>query len=73
MPDLQAMIARAKEELESQAKSLAEWETFASVTITDEKGKSFDARAEMITRCKVNMQKYRQIIAGLEKRAEKPN
>jgi hypothetical protein len=41
--------------------------------ITDDKGKSFDVKAEMITRSKLNMQKYRQIIAGLEKRAENPN
>jgi hypothetical protein len=73
MPDFQAMIKRVKAEIERETESLAGWESFESVTITDEKGKSFDVRAEMITRCKLNMQKYRQIIAGLEKRAEKPN
>jgi hypothetical protein len=73
MPDFQAMIKRVKAELERETESLAGWESFESVTITDEKGKSFDVRAEMITRCKLNMQKYREIIAALEKRSEKPN
>ena len=73
MPDFQAMIKRVKAELERETESLAGWGSFESVTITDEKGKSFDVRAEMITRCKLNMQKYREIIAALEKRSEKPN
>jgi hypothetical protein len=73
MTDFQAMIKQAQTEFERETKSLAEWEAFESVTVTDERGKSFDVRAEMITRHKLNMQKYRQIIAGLEKRAEKPN
>ena len=73
MPDYQAMIKRANAELEREKDSLTAWESFESVTITDEKGKSFDVRAEMITRCKLNMQRYRAIVAALEKRAEKPN
>ena len=73
MADFQAMIKQAKTELERETKSLADWESFESVTVTDDKGKSFDVRAEMTTRCKVNIQKYRQIVAALERRAEKSN
>jgi hypothetical protein len=73
MPDFQAMIKRVKEELERETESLPGWESFDSVTVTNEKGKSFDVRAEMIMRCKLNMQKYRQIIASLERLAEKSN
>ncbi len=73
MLDIQALIKQAKEQLERTAEDLAIWEAFDSVTITDDRGKSFDVKAEMITRAKVNMQKYRQIIGGLEQRAEKSN
>ncbi len=73
MLDIQALIKQAKEQLKRTTEDLAIWETFDSATITDDKGKSFDVKAEMITRAKVNMQKYRQIIAGLEERAEKSN
>jgi hypothetical protein len=37
MPDFQAMIKRAKEELARETESLATWESFASVTVVDEK------------------------------------
>jgi hypothetical protein len=73
MPDIQALIKQAKEQLKRVTEDLAIWESFDTVTITDDKGKSFDVRAEMITRCKLNMQKYRQIVEGLEARAKQPN
>ena len=73
MPDFQAMIKRAKAELEKEMESLAAWESFESVTVTDEKGKEFNVQSQMITRCKLNMQKTRQIIAALEKQAERSN
>jgi hypothetical protein len=40
---------------------------------TDERGKSFNVRSEMITRCKLNIQKYRAIVAALEDRAARPS
>ena len=73
MPNIQAQIARAKEQLKHATEDLEAWESFEAVTATDEKGKSFNVRAEMITRSKLNMQKYRAIIAALEKQAEKSN
>jgi hypothetical protein len=73
MPNIQAQIARAKEQLKHATEDLEAWESFEAVTATDEKGKSFNVRAEMITRRKLNMLKYRAIIAALEKQAEKSN
>jgi phage-related protein len=73
MADIQAQIKQAKEQLERATKDLAMWESFESVTATDESGKTFNVRSEMTARCKWNMQRYRAIIAALEKRTEKPN
>jgi len=73
MPDIQAQIARAKEQLKRATEYVEVWESFESVTATNEKGKSFNVRSEMITRSKLNMQKYREIIAALEKQAGKSN
>ena len=73
MPDFQAMIKRAKAELERETESLAAWETFDSVTVTDEKGKEVNMKSQMIARCKWNMQKTRQMIAALEKRVANSN
>jgi len=38
-------------------------------TVTDQRRKTFNVRSEMITRCKLNIQKYRETIAALEERA----
>jgi hypothetical protein len=73
MADIRAQIKQAKAELERSTESLAIWESFESVAVTDEKGKEINAKSEMIARCKWNMQKNREIIAALEKRAEKSN
>ena len=73
MPDYQAMIKQAKAELERETESLAAWESFDSATVIDEKGKELDARSQMIARCKWNMQKSRETIAALEKRAQGSN
>jgi hypothetical protein len=73
MPDFQAMLKRAKAELERETESLAAWESFDSVKVTDEKGKELNLRSQMIARCKWNMQKTREIIAALEKRLQGSN
>lgn len=73
MPDFQTMIKRARADLERETESLATWESFDSVTVTDEKGKELDMRSQMIARCKWNMQKSRQMIAALERRAANSN
>jgi hypothetical protein len=70
MPDYEAMIKLAKADLERETESLAIWESFSSVTVTDEKGKELNVRSQMIARCKWNMQKSREIIAALEKRSQ---
>ena len=73
MADIQAQIKQAKAELQRAAESLAIWESFESVTVTSDKGKEINVRSEMIIRCKLNMQKYKEIIAALEGRLEKSN
>ena len=70
MPDIQPQIKQAQDQLKRATEDLAIWESFDAVTVTDERGKSFNVRSEMITRCKLNIQKYRAIIVGLETRAE---
>jgi hypothetical protein len=73
MPDFQAMIKQAKAQLDRATEDLKLWESYDAVTVTDEKGKVVNLRSEMVTRCKLNMQKYREVVAALEKLAEKPN
>ena len=73
MADIQAQIKQTKAELQRAAESLAIWESFESVTVTSDKGKEINVRSEMIIRCKLNMQKYKEIIAALEGRLEKSN
>ena len=73
MADIPAPIKQAQDQLKRATEDLAIWESFDSVTVTDERGKSFNVRSEMITRCKLNIQKYRAIVAALEERAEKPS
>ena len=73
MADIQAQIKQAKAELQRAAESLAIWESFESVTVTSDKGNEINVRSEMIIRCKLNMQKYKEIIAALEGRLEKSN
>jgi hypothetical protein len=70
MPDIQAQIKQAQDQLKRATEDLAIWESFDSVTVTNERGKSFNVRSEMITRCKLNIQRDRAIIAALETRAE---
>ena len=38
-------------------------------TVTDQRRKTFNVRSEMITRCKLNIQKYRETIVALKERA----
>jgi len=73
MADIHAQIKQTKAELQRAAESLAIWESFESVTVTSDKGKEINVRSEMIIRCKLNMQKYKEIIAALEGRLEKSN
>ena len=67
MPDIQAMT----KQLNDQLKRESEWNSFEPVTVTDQRRKTFNVRSEMITRCKLNIQKYRETIAALEEQAGK--
>jgi len=73
MPDFQAMIKQAKAHLDRAIEDVKLWESYEAVTVTDEKGKVVNLRSQMIARFKQNMQLYREVIAALEKRADKPN
>jgi hypothetical protein len=54
-----------------ESESLDLWNSFEPVTVTDQRRKTFNVRSEMITRCKLNIQKYRETIAALEEQAGK--
>jgi hypothetical protein len=57
--------------LKRESESLDLWNSFEPVTVTDQRRKTFNVRSEMITRCKLNIQKYRETIAALEEQAGK--
>jgi hypothetical protein len=46
-------------------------DAFEPVTVTDQRRKTFNVRSEMITRCKLNIQKYREAITALEEQTGK--
>jgi hypothetical protein len=71
MADLEALIKELNKHIEREAESLKLWEAHEKVTLTDARGKVFDVRSEMMTRCKLNTQKYREMIAAAEKQAGK--
>jgi hypothetical protein len=71
MPDIQAMTKQLSDQLKRESESLELWNFFEPVTVTDERRKTFNVRSEMITRCKLNIQKYRETIAALEEQAGK--
>jgi hypothetical protein len=74
MLDIQDQIKQAKAQLQRATEDLGIWESFESVTATDEApGKVINIRSQMIAQRKHNMQKYRGIVAALEKRAEESN
>jgi hypothetical protein len=50
---------------------LTRWNSFEAVHVTDQRRKTFNVRSEMITRCKLNIQKYRETIAALEEQSSK--
>jgi hypothetical protein len=56
---------------ERESESLDLWNSFEPITVTDQRRKTFNVRSEMITRCKLNIQKYRETIAGLEEQGGK--
>jgi len=66
MPDIQAMTKHLKDQLDRESQSLALWNSFGPINVTDQRRKTFNVRSEMITRCKLNIQKYRETIAALE-------
>ena len=70
-PDIQAMTKQLSDQLKRESESLELWNSFEPVTVTDERRKTFNVRSEMITRCKLNIQKYRETIAALEEQAGK--
>jgi hypothetical protein len=71
MPDIQAMTRQLNDQLQRESESLKLWNSFEPVEVTDQRRKTFNVRSEMITRCKLNIQKYRETIAALEERASK--
>jgi len=66
MPDIQAMTKHLKDQLDRESQSLALWNSLEPINVTDQRRKTFNVRPEMITRCKLNIQKYRETIAALE-------
>ena len=68
MPNIQAMTKQLNDQLKRESESLELWNSFESVTVTDQRRKTFNVRSEMITRCKLNIQKYRETIVALEER-----
>ena len=70
MPDIQGMTKQLSDQLKRESESLELWNSFEPVTVTDERRKTFNG-SEMITRCKLNIQKYRETIAALEEQAGK--
>jgi hypothetical protein len=71
MPDIQAMTKQLNDQLKRESESLDLWNSFEPVTVADQRRKTFNVRSEMITRCKLNIQKYRETIAALEEQAGK--
>jgi hypothetical protein len=71
LPDIQAMTKQLSDQLKRESESLKLWNSFEPITVTDQRRKSFNVRSEMITRCKLNIQKYRETIAALEEKADK--
>ena len=71
MADIQAMTKQLKDQLERESQSLTRWNSFEPVHVTDQRRKTFNVRSEMITRCKLNIQKYRETIAALEEQSSK--
>jgi hypothetical protein len=69
MPNIQAMTKQLNDQLKRESECLKLWDGFEPVTITDQRRKTFNVRSEMITRCKLNIQKYREAIAALEEQA----
>jgi hypothetical protein len=66
MTDIEAMTKQLNDQLKRESESLDLWNSFERVTVTDQRRKTFNVRSEMITRCKLNIQKYRETIAALE-------
>ncbi len=56
---------------DDETQSLTRWNSFEAVHVTDQRRKTFNVRSEMITRCKLNIQKYRETIAALEEQSSK--
>jgi hypothetical protein len=57
------MTKQLNDQLKRESESLELWNSFEPVTVTDQRRKTFNVRSEMITRCKLNIQKYRETIA----------
>jgi hypothetical protein len=71
MPDFEQQIEQAEEQLEEAIYDLKVWESFGPTTITNATtGEVIDLRAQMIDRCKKNIDLYERIVAALESRAQ---
>ena len=70
MPDFEQQIEQTEEQLEDAIYDLKMWESFGPTTITNEtRGEVTDFRAQMIDRCKQNIDLYERIVAALESQA----
>jgi hypothetical protein len=70
MPDFEQQIEQAEEQLEGAIYDLKMWEYFGPTTITNKAtGEVTDFRAQMIDRCKQNIDLYERIVAALESQA----
>jgi hypothetical protein len=65
------MTKQLDDQLKQETEALKQWNSFEPVTVKDQRRKTFNVRSEMITRCKLNIQKYRETIAALEEQADK--
>ena len=70
MPDIHAMTKQLGDQLQRESESLELWKSFEPVEVRDQRRKTFNVRSEMITRCKLNIQKYRETIAALEEQTD---
>ena len=71
MSNYAVLIKQLTEDLQQETDSLKAWESFERVTLSDHKGKVINLRSEMITRHKLNMQKYREMIAALQAKQDR--
>jgi hypothetical protein len=65
------MTKLLNDQLKRESECLKSLDAFEPVTVTNQRRKTFNVRSEMITRCKLNIQKYREAITALEEQTGK--